>query len=267
MAADRWTEDQTRQALFLYFQMPFGRLHQRAPEIIALAANLNRTPSSIAMKLSNFASLDPEIIRSGRKGLVGASALDRAVFSRFYGKWDTLVGEALSELDVVDLPPAFGRLKEEGTRFVGFAGSSETQRTVMARRGQDFFRQAVLANFEEQCCITGIADVRLLNASHIKPWQADIDHRHDPANGFALSATFDRAFDRGLLTIEADLTVRVSRALLEHPSERTRAHFIPHHRQRIRQPTRFLPDPDLLAWHNDIFRERELGPMRGNLHD
>ena len=68
------------------------------------------------------------------------------------------------------------------------------------RVGQDFFRRAVLANYEETCCITGIADPRLLTASHIKPWGKDSDNRHNPANGLLLSATLDRAFDRGLIS-------------------------------------------------------------------
>ena len=249
MAVERWTEEQTQRALFLYFQMPFGRLHQHAPEIIALATELGRTPSSIAMKLSNFASLDPEITASGRKGLVGASALDRAVFSRFYGNWDRLVDEIADRPE--EAPPVQG-FSDNLVAFAGFEGPSESERTIVARRGQSFFRRAVLANFEEQCCITGIADPRLLNASHIKPWQSDELNRHNPANGFALSATFDRAFDRGLVTIEPDLVVRVSSTLLDSTSERTRTYFRPYHGELIRKPTRFMPDPVLLAWHNEM---------------
>lgn len=250
MPSDRWTEEQTQRALFLYFQMPFGRLHHRAPEIIELAAEIGRTPSSVAMKLSNFASLDPEIVRSGRKGLAGASALDRAVFARFYGNWDRLA-EAVDD-DAIEaiVVPVSGLLRDNANAFAGFVGPSESERIIAARRGQSFFRRAVLANFEEQCCITGIADPRLLNASHIKPWQDDIANRHNPANGFALSATFDRAFDRGLVTIEPDLVVRVSHTLLDHISERTRSYFQPYHRARISTPTRFMPDPALLVWHN-----------------
>lgn len=244
--------EQTQRALFLYFQMPFGRLHHRAPEIIELAAKLGRTPSSVAMKLSNFASLDPEIIRSGRKGLAGASALDRTVFARFYGNWDQLVETVADRQDDEDIVPVSGVLRDQVHAFAGFVGPSESERTITARRGQSFFRHAVLANFEEQCYITGIADPRLLNASHIRPWQDDVANRHNPANGFALSATFDRAFDRGMVTVEPDLSVRVSYALLEHSSERTRAYFRPYHRARIKAPTRFMPDAGLLAWHNEI---------------
>jgi putative restriction endonuclease len=252
----RWTIEQTMRALFLYFQMPFGRLHQHAPEIISLANEMGRTPSSIAMKLGNFASLDPEITGSGRKGLQGASALDRQVFGRFYGDWDGLVAMVNQTRDS-DLPVdlLLGRMAVAETRaeFRPFEGASASERTALVRRGQSFFRNAVLANYEERCCITGIADPRLLTASHIRPWQTDIENRHNPANGFALSATFDRAFDRGLLTIDEGLTVQISRQLLESPSERTRSYFAPYHGKTIRKPTRFLPDQSLLAWHNANF--------------
>ena len=45
---------------------------------------MGRTPSSVAMKLGNFASLDPAIIRTGRVGLTGATALDRKVWAETY---------------------------------------------------------------------------------------------------------------------------------------------------------------------------------------
>jgi hypothetical protein len=57
----RWTEDETKRVLALYDRIPFGQFHQLNPEVIAVADEIDRTPSSIAMKLCNFASLDPKI--------------------------------------------------------------------------------------------------------------------------------------------------------------------------------------------------------------
>ncbi len=259
---DRWTEEQTQRALYLYFQMPFGRLHQHAPEIIALAKEMGRTPSSIAMKLGNFASLDPAITSTGRKGLQGASALDRQMFARFYGQWDALVAAVVQfePWPAAESKAAETKFAEDNFALRTFEGPSEVQTLGTARRGQAFFRQAVLANYEEQCCVSGLADSRLLIASHIKPWQADIENRHNPANGFALAATLDRAFDRRLMTIDQRLTVLVARQLLDHPSEQTRSYFRQYHGERIRTPQRFEPDPKLLAWHNQAaFEEQSFG--------
>ena len=46
--------------------MPFGKMHSRNPEIIRYAKLIGRTPSALAMKLTNLASLDPEIRSTGR---------------------------------------------------------------------------------------------------------------------------------------------------------------------------------------------------------
>ena len=68
-----WTRDQLLVAFSLYCRLPFGRLHARNPEIIAIADAIGRTPGALAMKLTNIASLDPEITSTGRSGLTGAS--------------------------------------------------------------------------------------------------------------------------------------------------------------------------------------------------
>ena len=75
-----WTRQQLLVAFSLYCKMPFGKLHSRNPEIIKYAGLLGRTPSALAMKLTNIASLDPAIIASGRKGLKGASKADRQMW-------------------------------------------------------------------------------------------------------------------------------------------------------------------------------------------
>jgi putative restriction endonuclease len=78
LSSNRWNRDELKLAFHLYCQLPFGRLHHRNPEIIELAGRIGRTPSALAMKLVNFASLDPVITASGRKGLSGASRWETA---------------------------------------------------------------------------------------------------------------------------------------------------------------------------------------------
>lgn len=252
MQSKRWSEDETILALYLYFQLPFGQLHSRNPEIQRLADSIGRTHSSVAMKLANFASLDPKITDNGRRGLDGASKQDREVFARFQQDWTSLVAEAdrlIQGNDDENAPPLF---RESQTDFEWRRGNGLTsiQRFSEQRLGQGFFRRAVIANFDECCCITGIADVRLLNASHIVPWGSDVGNRHNPANGLSLSATFDRAFDRGLLTVSTEGFIDISRQLLDSPSAETRAHFVPYQGKKIKAGSRFDPDPLLLAWHN-----------------
>lgn len=251
-----WNEEETVLALYLYFQLPFGKLHAGNPEIQRLAAALGRTNNSVAMKLCNFASLDPRITGSGRRGLAGASRLDRTLYAEFGQDWNGLVARAetmwASQIEPQQPALAAQRTGERAAShgFRPFEGASTTQAIVTQRIGQSFFRRAVLANYEESCCITGIADPRLLTASHIKPWGKDRENRHNPANELLLSATLDRAFDRGLITVDRNRRVRVSRQLRESPSAETRAHFQPYEQAALRPASRFDPDPAFLDWHN-----------------
>ncbi len=207
------------------------------------------------MKLCNFASLDPKITESGRKGLDGASKLDRKIYAEFSQDWSGLLDRA-SELwktrvaaEVPELPTVVDKVKELRFNFKSFEGPTTTQAIVTQRNGQGFFRRAVMANFEEQCCITGISEPRLLVASHILPWGKDTENRHNPANGLLLSGTFDRAFDSGLISVDQKLEVRVSRKILDSESVHTREYFKRYDGFKLRTASRFDPDPVFLDWH------------------
>ena len=96
MVSSRWTPEQLTLAFHLYCQLPFGKLHSRNSEIMELARLIGRTPSAVAMKLVNFASLDPAIASSGRRGLGNASQADREIWDEFHANWDDLVDQATS---------------------------------------------------------------------------------------------------------------------------------------------------------------------------
>src|SRR5205814_964257 len=89
-----WTRDELIVAMNLYCKLPFGQLHHRNPAIIKLAEKLGRTASSVAMKLCNFASLDPVQQARGISGLSGASAADRQVWQEFHADWERLAFES-----------------------------------------------------------------------------------------------------------------------------------------------------------------------------
>ncbi len=113
------------------------------------------------------------------------------------------------------LDPEVQRQKAEEaiTRAIERSPIEETTRKalVAARVGQGRFRADVLA-VEPRCRITGVEDQRLLVASHIRPWHRcpENDQRLDPSNGLMLTPTFDRMFDRGLLTFEDNGNLHVS---------------------------------------------------------
>lgn len=72
-----------------------------------------------------------------------------------------------------------------------------------ARTKQSLFRRRLL-NVEKSCRLTGVADLRFLRASHIKPWAkcTSGEERVDGANGLLLTPHADLLFDRGWITFE-----------------------------------------------------------------
>lgn len=82
--------------------------------------------------------------------------------------------------------------------------STEALAWVKQRRGQDFFRAALMDYWGGACAVTGIAVPELLRASHAKPWaKCETDReRLNVFNGFLLCAHLDALFDQGLLTFD-----------------------------------------------------------------
>jgi predicted restriction endonuclease len=72
--------------------------------------------------------------------------------------------------------------------------------------GQDIFRARLMDYWQGRCPLTGISDAALLRASHITPWSECLSdaERLDVHNGFLLSALWDAAFDRGLVTFDEE---------------------------------------------------------------
>ncbi|MBQ1289786.1 MAG: HNH endonuclease [Lachnospiraceae bacterium] len=121
-----------------------------------------------------------------------------------------------------------------------------------ARVNQAFFREAVLSSYGNRCCITGISEVPLLVASHIKPWK-DSDtktERTNPSNGLCLNALHDKAFDRGLITVLPDLSIRVSSKLTGQDSGTLWLRQC--NKTSIEKPRRFMPGKEFLEYHNDV---------------
>ena len=250
-----WTDEQLKLAFQLYCRTPFGKLHSRNPQIVELAELIGRTPGALAMKLSNFASLDPSITSTGRAGLRGASARDREIWNAFHADWEGLALECAELLQSL-LQSRQGLVEPErpvDDDFVLDDYSGETRRAIVQQRvKQDFFRQAVLSSYGGRCCISGVSDPRLLIASHIVPWREDKANRLNPRNGLCLSAIHDKAFDRHLFTLDADGRVLLSTALKQTRDTFLREVFWPSEDQPIETPERFAPDPELMAQHREL---------------
>jgi hypothetical protein len=94
--------------------------------------------------------------------------------------------------------------------------TTEAERLVVQRVGQDIFREALMDYWGGRCPLTGITDPALLRASHIVPWAyCGDEQRLDVYNGLLLSALWDAAFDKGLVSFGDDGTMLVSPKLSE----------------------------------------------------
>lgn len=240
----------------LYHKLTFGQLHARQPAIVALADKLGRGSNSVAMKLCNFASLDPALKLRGIKGLEGASALDRQMWNQFHGNLNEVVPvseEALRRLFGVDENSELEVLPREGIRVRKRppSGPTESLANVKVRRGQHYFRDAVLNNFGGRCGITELAVRELLIASHILPWGTCVAERLNVRNGLALSRLHDAAFDQGLIAFDDSLRLVVSPRLnAELPQRAVAENFAAYAGEPLRLPDdAALPDLAFLAEH------------------
>ena len=242
-----WTREEHILAFELYCHITFGRQHSRAPEVIALAKVLQRTPDALAMKLNNFARLDPELHAQGIKGMRHGAKGEAEVWEEFESNRESLAFESqrllaeytgrtieqVAEIDERDLP-------EHGL---------DRERLVRVRVNQHFFRSAVLAAYDYKCCITGLAVPELLVASHIIAWSKDTNQRMNPRNGLCLNALHDRAFDRGLMFFDQDLKVRFRDSVLKRDKSPGLDWLLAYESIQLCLPKKFQPDPSLLALH------------------
>lgn len=250
----RWTKDQLKLAFNLYCQLPFGKLHSRNSEIAELAKLIGRTSSAVAMKLVNFASLDPTITQSGRSGLGNASALDREVWAEFHTDWETLATECdrLEQRLRIEHGDSTTRMESAAEDFDLGDYTGETRRVLAEQRTkQNFFRRAVLASYRGRCCMSGLSEPRLLIASHIVPWSIDVANRLNPRNGLCLSALHDRAFDKGLIALSDNFEIIVSETLRRRNEAFVQAVMLPLHGQPIEMPERFAPEATFISWHRN----------------
>lgn len=137
-------------------------------------------------------------------------------------------------------------LREFETKTRHLPTTTDIERLVVQRVGQDIFRASLVEYWQGRCPLTGITDPALLRASHIVPWaecESDAE-RLDVHNGFLLSALWDAAFDRALVTFDDSGRPQFSPRLSDQARDELRWHLdipltdghrrrLAHHRQRM----------------------------------
>lgn len=249
-----WERKELILALSVYFQLPFGRLNRSTPEVMELARLLGRTSNSAVLRLVNFAACDPYIINSGRTGMPAGIPVCKPIWDEYANDKERLFFEAQQIRAELMQKSIEESLNIPQTLLVG----KEKETIIKQRVNQSVFRTMILQNYENKCAITGINVPDLLIASHIIPWaDSTAEQRLAPENGICLSALYDKAFDRGLITISPDdYTITLSSALLEYE---TKDYFDKHFGSiagnKIIMPIEHAPNRDYLAYHKErIFK-------------
>ena len=132
----------------------------------------------------------------------------------------------------------------------GTMSKDDFQEEIFIRGG--IFKKTVPQIYNYTCCISGMkimsnSSAQMIDACHIIPFS--ISNDDTIPNGLSLSPNMHRAFDRGLITINKDYVVRVSRSVEENKSAYSLSQF---DGKQINLPTseKWYPSPEALIWHN-----------------
>ena len=261
-----WLRDQLLVAFSLYCRIPFAKTKANNPSVVAVAQLIGRSPASVAMKLGNFGSFDPALQIKGIRGLSKASRADREIWDEFNQDWEKLSVESKIATQRFQVNPTTIVLESEKVKRRngdalrvedGLCGPSEGIREVKVRLHQRFFREAVLASYDNSCCVCANPIPQLLTAGHIIPWADREDLRANPKNGLCLCSLHHDAFDCGLWTIVDTYEIKLSSRLMAYLPNRTlELGFLSYSQTKIRMPDKFWPDNEFLAFHHaNVFLE------------
>jgi len=249
-----WSRDELIVAFNLYCKTPFTKINARNKGVKELASIIGRSNSAVALKLANFARLDPALQERNISGMSHGSKGEIAIWDEFSEDWEELSWQSeriLAEYKEDSVEKSAGIVVDDLP-----AEGKERSSLVKTRVNQSFFRKTILASYDNRCCITGISISDLLVAGHIIPWSVDKKNRMNPRNGLCLSALHDKAFDKGLITVLPDFSIEFSGEILENKSPVVADFFLPSKNRKITLPQRFYPGKEFLKYHNEtVFRK------------
>jgi len=246
-----WSWNETLAAFALYCAMPPSDITVNNRQISLLSKAIQRTPKAVCAKLYNLQNKDP---RDLRDGLPNGSHYDRQIWVEYANRREDLLAEAVQQFKLfvgdISLLDIADNAQSESHAVFGESISSAVHGI-----NRQFFRNSLLDNYDEACCLTGLNTKSLLVATHIKPWSdSNQEEKVAPDNGLLLNSLHSKAFQQGLISISKDLTILVSSSL---PKEGAYSDYLWRYEgQRIRQPKRFAPRRDYIDYHNDIVFQR-----------
>lgn len=118
------------------------------------------------------------------------------------------------------------------------------------------FKREIVKIYDNTCCITGlridtIINASLLDACHIIPFS--LSHNDSITNGFALCPNMHRAFDRGLISIDDNYCVIISKDFTEPKKSVYSLQQFSGQEILLPQEKRFYPSQKNFDWHRKEF--------------
>lgn len=240
-----WTEDEYILALELYSRIPFGSISKTNPDIIKLAKLIGRTPSSVGMRLSNYAHHDPELPANG---LSGGGKNCKVYWDKYYHNLPQLkVDAALSRIRIienVDVEDSMLRIKE------------------VDRLVEDMynfpFQDIILSNYSKRCAVTGIAIPSLVTACHIIPSSINEEINLKVENGICLTLLHAKAFVEGYIGIDADYRLHISSEFKKYAFENGYSTNFKRYDNQLLSFKNVIqkPNPEYLDWHMQTIYRR-----------
>jgi putative restriction endonuclease len=152
---------------------------------------------------------------------------------------------------------AFGAVEATASEYPATAIERRyALREVKQRLHQASFREAVIAAYDGRCAISGLPEVRLLDAAHIVSDGHEVLGQPVVPNGLPLSKIHHAAFDAHLLGVDPDFRIHVSRRLLTLKDGPMLELLKKVHGTRLHLPSRDKdrPDRERLVARFDVFR-------------
>lgn len=104
--------------------------------------------------------------------MVNSSKLDKTVWQEYMEHWDDVYIES-EKLRASKKHTTIEKLYDVNLDDYKEVEGKEVQRLVKVRVNQSIFREVVLSNFDNKCCITGINMVDLIVANNRYWWFED----------------------------------------------------------------------------------------------
>ena len=187
----------------------------------------------------------------------GGTKIVQPIWDEFYENQEELIyksEEILARRENISIENKFKDVLSDIDKIEG----KDQLREVKVRVNQSVFRQIVLSNYQFKCAISNIDIPELLVASHIIPWSENEKERLNPENGLCFSSLYDKAFDKGLIAINEQHQILISKKLKTHcEKDFYKTYFSIIESKKINPPERYLPHKEFIQYHLDVIFSKQ----------